>query len=257
MTKLVRNDALSNARRGGNLVQVCTEVAQQGLLGTRAGQQSAIWGQRIERTEESETLDQFTHERVYWDHSFGLQLAEGHMNGPLVRACGVEAIEGKVGRFADAHAGVAQQQEYIGTEIIAVQQFLLKELILLHGEGAGQASRSAGNILATEQLGELGKLCAPRQFLQNPPEEDQPKDVSNRCQGWGLGAQFGHPAEDVWITAQLIERTNLGIVSTEIGQEVTCCAPVLAGRFGSKRGTDRIDSASEQVGQGMRKGSLA
>ena len=37
VSELVRNDALGNAGRGGPLVQVCTEVAQQGLLGVRAG----------------------------------------------------------------------------------------------------------------------------------------------------------------------------------------------------------------------------
>jgi hypothetical protein len=75
------------------------------------------------------------------------------MDHPLIRTGGVETIEGKIGHFADAHARVAKQQEYVGAEIIAAQQFLLEELILLHGECAGQASRNAGNVLATEQLG--------------------------------------------------------------------------------------------------------
>jgi len=75
------------------------------------------------------------------------------VNRPLIGAGSVEAIEGKVGRFADAHARVTKQQEDVGAEIVAAQQFLLEELILLHGERTGQASRSARNVLATEQLG--------------------------------------------------------------------------------------------------------
>jgi hypothetical protein len=153
VSELVRNDALSNARRGGHLVQVSAEVAQQGLLGAGTGQQASVSRQRIERTEEAETLDQFTDEGVYGDHPFGLQFAKRHMDRPLIHSGGVETIEGKIGRFADAHARVAKQQEYVGAEIIAAPQFLLEELILLHGECAGQGPRSAGDVLATEQLG--------------------------------------------------------------------------------------------------------
>ena len=118
---------------------------------------------RIERTEEAKTLDEFTDKRVYRDHPFGFQLAERHMNRPLIRAGGVETIEGKIDGFADAHAGVAKQQEDVGAEIIAAEQFLLEELILLRRQGAGQASGSARNVLATEQLSQLGKLCASKQ----------------------------------------------------------------------------------------------
>ena len=53
-------------------------------------------------------MDQVPHERVYGDHPFGLQLAERHMNRPMIRAGGVETIEGKIGRLADAHAGVTE-----------------------------------------------------------------------------------------------------------------------------------------------------
>ena len=73
------------------------------------GQQPAVRGQGIKRAEEAKTLDESAHERVDGDHPFRLQLSERHLNGPLIGAGGVEAIEGKVGRFADAHAGVAKQ----------------------------------------------------------------------------------------------------------------------------------------------------
>ena len=47
------------------------------------------------------------------------------MNGPPIRAGIVEAIIGKIDTFPDAHAGVANQQEDIGGQIIAAEQFLL------------------------------------------------------------------------------------------------------------------------------------
>ena len=82
--------------------------------------------------EEAEAMDRVgKHEGVHGDHAFRLQLAEWHVNGPLIRAGGVEAIEGKVGCFTNAHASVSEQQEDIGGEIVAAEQFLLEELILL------------------------------------------------------------------------------------------------------------------------------
>ena len=70
-------------------------------------------------------MNEFTYKRVHRDHSFRLQLAERNVNGPTIRADIVEAIIGKIGTFADAHPGVAQQQEDIGGQIIAAEQFLL------------------------------------------------------------------------------------------------------------------------------------
>ena len=43
------------------------------------------------------------------------------MNRPTIRADIVEAIIGEVGAFTDAHAGMAQQQEDVGRQIIAAQ----------------------------------------------------------------------------------------------------------------------------------------
>ena len=105
-------------------------------------------------------------------------------------------------------------------------------MILLQGEGAGQASRSAGNILATEQLSQLGKLCAPSQFLENAAEKDKPNDVGGWRQGWDLRPQFGHPAEDVWIAAQLVERAYLGMSSAEVSQELADSPAVVTSRVG-------------------------
>ena len=53
------------------------------------------------------------------------------MNRPLIRTSGAEAIEGQIGAFADAHAGVANQQKGVTTEIVAAQELLLQELTLL------------------------------------------------------------------------------------------------------------------------------
>jgi hypothetical protein len=109
VTKLVGNDAFRNACLSTHRVQVSTELANQGFPCAGTSQQPAVRGQGIKRAEEAKTLDQSAHERVDGDHPFRLQLSERHLNGPLIGAGGVEAIEGKVGRFTDAHTGVAKQ----------------------------------------------------------------------------------------------------------------------------------------------------
>ena len=79
----------------------------------------------VERTEEAQTMDELTNKRVDRDHALRLQLAERNVNRPTIRADIVEAIIGKIGTFPDAHSGVAQQQEDVGGQIIAAEQFLL------------------------------------------------------------------------------------------------------------------------------------
>jgi hypothetical protein len=114
-------------------MQVPAELAYQSFASTGTGQQAAISGRWIEGAEEAKTLDQPTHERVDGDHPFRLQLAERYLNGPSIGAGRVKAIEGKVGRLTYAHAGVAKQQENVGAEIVAAEQFLLQKFILLRG----------------------------------------------------------------------------------------------------------------------------
>jgi hypothetical protein len=53
-------------------------------------------------------MDQIASEGIEREHALSLQLAERHVNGPMIRAGGVETVEGKIDGFADAHAGVAE-----------------------------------------------------------------------------------------------------------------------------------------------------
>jgi hypothetical protein len=89
------------------------------VSGSGPRQQTAIGGRRIQRAEKAQTLDQIASEGIDRDHTFGFQLAEGYVKPPPIGAGGVEAIEGEIDGFADAHAGVAEQQEEVGAEIVA------------------------------------------------------------------------------------------------------------------------------------------
>jgi hypothetical protein len=58
-------------------------------------------------------------EGIHRDQTLGLELAEWHEDGPLVRAEWAQAIEGQIGTFGDAHSGVALQQQGSAGEIVA------------------------------------------------------------------------------------------------------------------------------------------
>ena len=121
------------------------------------------------------------------------------MNGPTIRSDIAKAIPGKIDTFTDAHTGVAQQQEDVGGQVVATEQLLLDGLVLLRGQSTGQALGRPRRILATDQMGQIGKLCGPGKFLQDAPQTHESRDVDGRCQG----AQVGEPTEDMRVTAQL------------------------------------------------------
>jgi hypothetical protein len=133
VSKLVRHDAGRDTGRSTDFVQVVAQLADQGGLAFGASQKMAVGRQGVERTEETETLNELTDKRVYRDHPFCFQFAQGNMNGPMIRSDVAEAIPGKVDTFTDAHTGMAQEQKYVGRQIVAAQQFLLDHLILLCG----------------------------------------------------------------------------------------------------------------------------
>jgi hypothetical protein len=95
-------------------------------------------------------LDELAYERVYWHHALSFQLAQRNENGPLIRAAGMEAVDGQVNGFTDAHASVTKEQEDIGCQIIAAEQLLLNSFILFGSERAWQPSGTARGILAMQ-----------------------------------------------------------------------------------------------------------
>src|SRR6267142_1446565 len=149
------------------------------VFGARTGQEPSIRRQRIKGTKESEALDEFTYKGVHGDHTLGFELAQRHVNRPLIRPGGAKAVAGQIGALTDAHAGVANQQKDIATEVVATEEFLLQEFVLLCGEWAWNSLREARDILAADEMSELGKLFAPRQFVQDGAQSDKPAHI--RC----------------------------------------------------------------------------
>ncbi len=194
-----------------DLVQVIAELTNERFFGERAGQEPSIGGQRIEGAKESQALDEFTDKRIDGDHAFGLQLAERHVNRPLIRAGGAETIAGQIGALTDAHTGVTNQQKSIAAQIVAAEELLLEELILLCGERTGESLRETRNVLGADQMGEFRKLFGPSQLVEDAAQMDEQVDTGCRRQRRRLRAQARHPAEDVGIAAQLVERADLGM----------------------------------------------
>src|SRR5579863_3520470 len=142
-------------------MQVIAELTKEGFFGAGTGQKPSIGRQRIKRTKELEASDELTHKGIDGDHPFCFELAEGYMNRPLIRAGGAKGIEGQIGTFTDAHAGVANEQKGITPQIVAAEEFLLQEFVLLCRERAWKSLREARKVPATDQMGEFRNLHSP------------------------------------------------------------------------------------------------
>jgi hypothetical protein len=68
-----------------------------------------------------------------------------------------------------------------------------------------------------------------------------------------LRAQARHPAEEVWIAAQLIQRDYLRMSGTEVSQELADGASVVTSRLRIQRGAERVDGAVQDRSQRMGK----
>src|ERR1051325_10279108 len=138
----------------------------------------------------------------------------------------MQAIGGEVGGLADAHAGVTQQQEHIGGEIITPKQFLLKGLILFGGKWAWQAHYAARDVSGSQETSQFGNLFCPSDFLQNAPKHHDSDEISDRRQRRLVRVQVADPAKDVWVAAQLLECMDVGETVTEVEKEVASRAAV-------------------------------
>ena len=68
------------------------------------------WGQSAQRLDVGHEA---AHLGIGRDEAFGVQFAEGDVEGPLIRTELPETIQGQIDAFADADAGSAGEQEGI------------------------------------------------------------------------------------------------------------------------------------------------
>ena len=239
------------AERVTDLMQVIAESSEDSYFTSRPCQEPSIGRQRIERAEEAQAVNEITAEGIDGDHAFGLEFAEGDMDRPLVRACGAQAVIGEVDALADAHAGLAEQQEDISAKIVAAHELLLEELILLCGERPWQSLRRARDIFAPQQVSEFSQMAGPSQLVEDGAQSDEASDAGCRGQRRSLCAQVRHPSEDVRIAAQLFETGNLRVFGAQIDEEAAHRDVVVAFGGRSECGGQRLDRAREGRSQRM------
>jgi len=243
--ELMRDDARGESERVADLMQVIAELNNDGHFTSGSCQEPSIGQQRVEGAEEAQTLDEIAAEGIDGDHAFGLEFAEGNMDGPLVRPRGAQTVIRQVDALADAHARRAEQEEDISAEIVAAHELLLEELILLGGERSWQSVRRARDILAQQQVGQFSEMAGASQLMEDGAQREEPADAGCRCQRRILGAQVRHPSQDVRIALQLLDASDLRILGAQIDEEVAHDHIVVTRAGRSKCGAQRRDSACE------------
>ncbi|MGH9400757.1 MAG: hypothetical protein ACRD2P_01470 [Terriglobia bacterium] len=173
------------------------------------------------------------------------------MNRPLIGTGRAEAIVGQIGVLTDAHTRVADHQKGVATQIVAVDELLPKELILLGRERAWESLREVRDVLATDQVRELRKRFSPTQFGEDGAQIDEQVDIGLGREGRRLRAQAGHPAEEMGLTAQLVQGVHLGVIGAEMTQKVADGPAVMTSGVGTERSAEGIDSALEDRSQTM------
>src|SRR5258708_3213421 len=194
MSTIVRGEAGGKDARVTDLMQGNAGVRNEGFFSARTGQEPSIGRQGIKGTKELEASDEFTHKGIHGDHTFCFEFAERHVNGPLIRAGGAQAVEAQIGTFTDAHAGVANQQKGIATQIVAAEEFLLQEFILLWRKRTWESPGEARNVLATGQIGEFRKLFGPSQLVEDATQSDKQVDTGCGRERRGFGRKEGETA---------------------------------------------------------------
>lgn len=110
----MRNDARGDTDGSDYIGKISTQLLDKGLLVAGAGQEPTVKRERVEGSEEAQTMNDLANKRVDRDHALRLQLPERNVNGPPIPASIMQAIIGKIHTFPDAHSGVANQHQDIG-----------------------------------------------------------------------------------------------------------------------------------------------
>jgi hypothetical protein len=78
---------------------------------------------------------------------------------------------------------MADQQKNIASQIVAPQELLLEELVLLGRKRTWQPLRWTWKVLAADQASEFGLLFGPSEFVEEGAQSDELVDVGPGRQG--------------------------------------------------------------------------
>lgn len=109
---------------------------------------------------------------IDWHPTFGMELAQRHVERRFLFTDLLQAIHAKIQTFADTDSGSSYEAESVGLQGVALPELLLEALILVLGKRPGQVVVAKGEVLATNQI--RGKaMTTVGQVAQQTAEQDQ------------------------------------------------------------------------------------
>ena len=72
-----------------------------------------------------QALDDRDYRRIHRDHPFRFEFTKRYVNRPLMETGRAKAIEGQIGALTNAHAGMADEQKDVPSQIVALDELLL------------------------------------------------------------------------------------------------------------------------------------
>ena len=193
------------AERGANAANQSLPAAK-----TRQQEGSGIGGSL--GTQRLHAFDNLTDKGIDRNQAFGFELAEGHVNGPLIRPERAQAVGCQIDALADSHPGVALQQQEVAREIVAAEEFLLNPLVLFRQQRAGELALPARGIFAGEQVRQGGDLTGEGHVFQQAVQIEDLCGDGRFSQRRDVCAYLGQPAKNMWVAPQLFQTTDLGML---------------------------------------------
>jgi hypothetical protein len=127
------------------------------MSAARARQQQAgrIFPPRWRRQSAQSQKPSYDHSSILIgrDQAFGIQLAEGDMQGPLLVAYNTQTIHGEVDTLPDAQPGGTSEQQRLGAQVIAALEFFLEPQIIFGGKRSRQNEWQRWEVLAANESG--------------------------------------------------------------------------------------------------------
>jgi hypothetical protein len=148
--ELVGHDASADTGSAGDLMKRTPYRGAERHTATGARQKIAV-GLRVPGAQRTKAIQNSADKGLHWNHAFGLQFAEGHMNRPLILTDAAQAIRRQIEAFADAHTCIPEEQQSIAVAIVAACQLLPDQPVLFGIQRSRQTAVLARDIVGAYQ----------------------------------------------------------------------------------------------------------
>src|SRR6266566_1209061 len=114
---------------------------------------------------------------------------------------------------------MADKQEGVTGDVIAVQQFLLDEPILFGGQRTREAGIGLRHIIGMEKTNQGGQIMEPSQFLCQTSQRNNMQRASTFDQRRFLRGEPFQPAQNVRVPPQLFEGSDTRVMLAQKGKK--------------------------------------